>query len=162
MRKIGPLDALFSKSRSAILATVYSNPSREWYLSDLARHIGVTPSSLQREVTSLARAGILRRREDGNRTYYCGDPRARFLETFTGSFSVPRGSGMCLPRTWNDSRTALQSHSSMVPLRHEERPASDIDLMIIGRVALSELAPALEQAREDTPPPGEPVSLHTR
>src|SRR4051794_35823932 len=70
MRNSSPLDALFPKTRQAVLATVYMDPSREWYLSDLARHIGVTPSSLQREIVSLVRAGILRRREDGNRAYY--------------------------------------------------------------------------------------------
>jgi DNA-binding transcriptional ArsR family regulator len=73
MRKIRPLDALFPKTRQGILAALYMDPLREWYLSDLARHLRVQPSSLQRELASLVGAGILRRRADGNRIYYAAE-----------------------------------------------------------------------------------------
>src|SRR5436305_505484 len=70
MHKNRPLDALFPRTRRAVLATLFLRPAREWYLSDLARHLKVQPSSLQRELARLVSAGILRRRDDGNRAYY--------------------------------------------------------------------------------------------
>ena len=81
--KTSPLDALFPKTRQAILAAVYSDPAREWYLSDLARHLGVTPSSLH-EVVRLVGAGILRRREDGNRAYYAAETKSPIFGDLRG------------------------------------------------------------------------------
>lgn len=49
MRKLNPLEALFPKTRQAILAATLMEPVRSWYLTDLARKLEVSPSSLQRE-----------------------------------------------------------------------------------------------------------------
>jgi len=74
MRKNNMLDALFPRTRQNILATLLLSPERHWYLSDLARHLNVSPSSLQQELASLAEAGILCREADGNRVYYQANP----------------------------------------------------------------------------------------
>jgi len=60
------------------------HPDRWWYVSDLARHLGVTPSSLQRELASLAGAGILVRRRDGNRSYFQPHQHCPFLPELSG------------------------------------------------------------------------------
>ena len=64
------LNALFPQTRLNILATLLLVPERCWYLSDLAQHLGVPSSSLQRELASLTEAGILCREVDGNRLHY--------------------------------------------------------------------------------------------
>ena len=74
MRKNNMLDALLPRTRRKILATLLLSPERRWYLSDLAQHLKVTPSSLQRELASLAEAGIFCREADGNRVYYQANP----------------------------------------------------------------------------------------
>ena len=58
MRSTKPLDALMPKTRQGILAALLVQPERTWYVSELARRMGVTPSSLQRELQALTRAGI--------------------------------------------------------------------------------------------------------
>jgi predicted nucleotidyltransferase len=73
------LDALLSPVRRDILAAIVPYPDRWWYLHALARHLDVTPSSLQRDLASLTEAGILRRRRDGNRVYYGADPACPIL-----------------------------------------------------------------------------------
>ena len=67
------LNALFPKTRQDVLAATLLDPNRAWYLSDLARHLGSQPSSLQRELAGLVAAGILRRSVDGNRVYFQAD-----------------------------------------------------------------------------------------
>ncbi|MGO8670770.1 MAG: hypothetical protein ACLQVD_05320 [Capsulimonadaceae bacterium] len=47
------LDSLFPHHRQQILATLLPDTERRWYLGDLARHLNVQPSSLQRELSSL-------------------------------------------------------------------------------------------------------------
>ncbi len=68
------LDALFPRTRQNILAALLLSPERRWYLSDLAHHLHVPPSSLQREMASLADAELLCRETDGNRVYYRANP----------------------------------------------------------------------------------------
>jgi DNA-binding transcriptional ArsR family regulator len=60
------------------------DPGREWYLSDLARHLRVSPSSLQRELASLVDVEILRRRVDGNRVYYRAEVDNPIFEDLRG------------------------------------------------------------------------------
>ncbi len=78
------LDALFPRTRQEILAATLLDPCRAWYLSDLARHLGTQPSSLQRELAGLVAAGILRRSADGNRVYFQAEPDCTFLEELRG------------------------------------------------------------------------------
>jgi DNA-binding transcriptional ArsR family regulator len=84
MRKIRPLDALFPRIRQALLAATLLHPDRWWYLSDLAKHLGTRPSSLQRELAALVDAGILNRRQDGNRIYFQPHPDCPFLPELQG------------------------------------------------------------------------------
>src|SRR5258708_22660380 len=70
MRKKNPSDALFPRIRQKILGATYGQPERWWFMSELADHINTTPSSLQRELSSLIESGILRRRNDCNRLYF--------------------------------------------------------------------------------------------
>lgn len=75
MRKTSPvLTPLFTSTMQGVLAATVLRPEREWYLSDLAAYLGVGPSSLQRTLAKLTRAGILNRRRNGNRVYYRTDP----------------------------------------------------------------------------------------
>src|SRR5450755_2958557 len=96
MRKDRLLDALFPRTRQAILATALMDPAREWYLSDLARHLGVRPSSLQRELASLAEGGILRRRVDGNRIYYRAETNSPIFDNLRELMLKTAGLSECL------------------------------------------------------------------
>jgi DNA-binding transcriptional ArsR family regulator len=70
MRKSIVLDALFPAIRQQILAATLLEPEKWWYLTELASHLGTSPSSLQRELGALTRSGLLEHRQDGRRTYY--------------------------------------------------------------------------------------------
>jgi predicted nucleotidyltransferase len=149
MRNTSILDALFPKVRQQILATFLMSPAREWYLSKLARHLRVRPSSLQRELTSLTEAGILRRRKDGNRTCYQAETDSPIFEHLHGLLLRTAGLRDVLiegiERFGNRVQVAFVYGSVA---RDEECAASDIDLMVIGRLGLSELVPALKDAED--------------
>jgi hypothetical protein len=78
MRK-QPIDALFPRTRSAILRATVLEQDRWWYLSDLAKHLGVRPSSLQRELESLVAVSILRKKREGRQVFFQPDPACPFL-----------------------------------------------------------------------------------
>ncbi len=147
MRKKSPLDSLFPKVRQAILGTTLLHPERSWYLSDLAREIGVTPSSLQRELSKLVKSGVLIRREEGNRVYFQGNPECPFLQDLQALLAKTTGIVDVLRDALGPVSQRIFSafvHGSVA--RAKELSTSDVDLMVIGEVGLSDLAPLLKTA----------------
>src|ERR1700679_1592820 len=53
MRSSSVLTALFPQVRQGVLAATLGQPDKWWYLSELAGRLGTSPSSLQRELSSL-------------------------------------------------------------------------------------------------------------
>jgi DNA-binding transcriptional ArsR family regulator len=149
MRKVRPLDSLFPRTRREVLATLYRDTARQWYLSDLARHLTVKPSSLQRELARLVAAGILRRRADGNRIYYAAETESPIFNDLHGLFLRTAGLRDVLAARLEPFRGSVDVafvYGSVA--RKDEHAASDVDLMIIGRIGLAELAPALKDAEQ--------------
>ena len=66
IRNISLLDALLPKTRQGILAALLRQPEKTWYVSELARRMGVPSSSLQRELQDLTKVGILKNHRQGH------------------------------------------------------------------------------------------------
>jgi len=149
MRKQSLLNALMPATRQGILAAALLDPSRSWSLSELARHLGVRPSSLQRELASLTEAEILLRERRGNRITYRANPDCPLYPELRGLVIKTAGLGDVI-------RAALAEHADRIRVafiygsiaRAEARAISDIDLMVIGRLGLAELAPTLRPAEK--------------
>ncbi len=147
MRRSNLLQALFPKTRQAILAATLMEPARSWYLTDLARKLGVSPSSLQRELSSLVAADILRRTEDGNRTYYQANTESPIFPDLYGLFVKTAGVHDVIRASVDGLANQIEVafvYGSVA--RSEERSSSDIDLMVVGEIRLSDLAPRLKVA----------------
>jgi predicted nucleotidyltransferase len=149
MRKASPIDALLTKSVQGVLAATLMQPERWWYLSDLARFLHRTPSSLQGALAALVKAGVLHRKEEGNRVYYQADRRCPFHSDLRGMIAKTVGLVDVL-------REALRPQASRIDAafvfgsvaRATERSASDIDLGIIGTLGRFDLAIELAWAEE--------------
>lgn len=145
MRKKRPIDALFPKTRRDILAATYSQPQRWWYLSELAQQLNTTPSSLQRELQSLVSSGILRQRRDGRRTYFQAETESPIFAELRGIITKTLGVAEALRDAllkFGDRISCAFLYGSVA--RRQEHTLSDVDLMVIGSVGLSELSPHLQ------------------
>jgi predicted nucleotidyltransferase len=149
MRKSPIVDALFPAVRQEVLAATLMHPDKWWYLSDLAVELGRSPSSLQRELAQLTRAGILETRYEANRTYYRPHPDCpalpelkRLMVKTVGVADVMRyATLLCASRIdWAFIYGSLS--------RGEETSDSDVDLCVIGEVKLSDLARPLKNAEK--------------
>jgi predicted nucleotidyltransferase len=144
MRKKRPIDALFPKARRDILAATYGQPERWWYMSELAQQFNTTLSSLQRELQSLVSSGILRQRRDGRRMYFQAESASPIFSELQGIIVKTLG----IEETLKEALAKFGDHIAYaflygsVALR-QERALSDVDLMIIGSVGLSDLSPTL-------------------
>ncbi len=149
MRKKSLVSALFPKTRRAVLATTLMHPERWWFLADLARQIGVPPSSLQREMESLVEAGILLRRQEGKQVYFKPDPDCPILGELQGIITKTLGLVDVLRQTLAPFKKAIKLafvYGSIA--RCEELSESDVDLMIVGNVGLADLSQAIHKAQE--------------
>jgi predicted nucleotidyltransferase len=146
MRTSRILDALFPAIRQKLLAAVLLSPEKWWYLSELASHLGTSPSSLQRELDSLTEGGILERKRDGRRIYYKAQANSPVFNALRELLSKTAG---LIP--------ALQSEIAKFQgrikwavvygsvARGEEGSDSDIDLLLVGDMATVDLLPALRR-----------------
>ncbi len=147
MRKSNPLDPLLTRPVQSVLAATLMQPDRWWYLSDLARFLDRTPSSLQGALAGLVKAGILHRKQEGNRVYYQADRRCPYFAELSGIIVKTVGLVDLL-------RDALRPHANRISAafvfgsvaRAEERSTSDVDLGVIGEVGLFDLASDLSRA----------------
>ncbi len=115
-----------------------------WYMSDLAKRLALSPSTLQRPLNTLTAAGILSKTADGNRVYYSRNIDCPILPELRGLLFKTVGLVDVLQTELEPFAKRLSVafvHGSMA--RSEETPQSDIDLFILGEVKLAELTPAL-------------------
>jgi uncharacterized protein len=144
LRKSPLLDVLVSKTMQQILAATVLQPERSWYLMELARHLRVRPSSLQRELRQLTEAGILKREQNGNRVYFQADTACpifpELAQILFKTVGVVEGLQKALEPLKNQIDVAFIYGSVAVSA---ERSASDIDLMVIGSAPLAQIAPLL-------------------
>ena len=147
MRTSAAIDALFPRTRQAILAATFGEPQRWWYMRELARHLRRTPSSLQRELASLVWGGILLQRREGKHVYFQAATESPFFEELQGLLLKTVG----LADVIRDALKPLAHRIEWAFIygsiaRSAEHSASDVDLMIIGEVGLAETSSPLRKA----------------
>jgi predicted nucleotidyltransferase len=149
LRTSPPLDALVSRTKQNILAATLLHSDRRWYLLELARHLGVGSSSLQRELKLLTNAGILKRSENGHRVYFQADVACPIFTELAGMLTKTVG----ILDVVKEILTPLQEQITVAFIYGSvavsaERSSSDIDLMVIGDAPLSRIAPVLRNAEQ--------------
>jgi len=147
MRKSSIANVLFSGTRQRLLSALLLHPRQPVYATQLANHLGVRPSTLQRELAKLTQAGILKMSRSGNRAYFQANeecpvfPELRALLIKTSGWAEVL-QGELSPLASKIKVAAV--YGSMAS--GTETSGSDIDLLIIGSVKMIELVPLLEQA----------------
>jgi DNA-binding transcriptional ArsR family regulator len=149
MRNNHLLDALLPKTRQGILAAMFVQPEKAWYVSELARRMGVPSSSLQRELQDLTGAGILKSHRQGRMVYYQANTGSPVFPDLRGLLLKTAGLVDVLADALKPmaARLRLAFVYGSIASGHEQSD-SDIDLMVVGKVSPSELALPLRQARE--------------
>jgi DNA-binding transcriptional ArsR family regulator len=147
MSKSSIASVLFSGTRQRLLSALLLNWRQPVYAMELARHLGVRPSTLQRDLAKFTAAGILKMSRSGNRTYFQANEQCPVFPELRSLMLKTSGLVDVL-------------HAELAPLASKIRVAavygsiaagtetsgSDIDLLIIGSVKMIELSPLLEKA----------------
>ena len=113
MRTQSRIDVLFPKTRRAILAATFGQPERRWYMRELARHLRVAPSSLQRELASLVHGGILHESREGKHVYFKAATGLPFFEDLHRLILKTAGLADVIRSAWTLLQIASNGLSSM-------------------------------------------------
>jgi len=144
-------DTLFGKTRGSLLALLYGRPDQAFYYREIGRLLpGISPGSLQRELGTLSRAGLIDRSKVGNQVFYQAArhhpvfPELRSLvNKTTGSFALLQAS---LAPLAEEIGIAFVFGSTVTGTDHAE---SDLDLMVVGDVTLDQVVKVLAGPEKD-------------
>ncbi len=153
-----PIEILFSKTRRDVLASFFLQPDRWWYLSELAQHLELRPSSLQIELPELESGEFLISKKNGNRIYYKANSDSLLFHELQQILIKTVGFLAVL-------KEVLQPFEKKIIVafiygsiaRGEEVSTSDVDLMVIGDIRLSSLIKDLKKAEEQIERPINPT-----
>lgn len=140
-------DVLFGQIRGGVLALLYGQADRSFYVRQIARHVNASVGAVQRELEKLAEVDLIVRTEVGNQVFYQVNQRHPVSAEMQALVGKTLG-------IFNILRSALEQLAERVSLafvygsvaRQEEKAGSDIDLMIIGDVALDDVLARLSDA----------------
>ncbi len=155
-KKTSAESVLFAHTRQRVLATLLLHPKKEWYLSELARMLKSAPAHLHRELGLLSAAGILQRRVEGRQTYYSPNPECPYLPELSALVRKTMGFESVLAKAVKPFAGQIQCAFIFGSIaKGEENSRSDIDLMIVSDITISDLLPALTRAEREL---GRPVN----
>ena len=148
-RKTGKktIDALMPKIRQEVLTATIMHSKKRWYLADLSRHLNRNPSSLRNELIKLTEAGISNRSQEGRNIYYQPNTDNPLLVDIKNLLTKSVGLLDVL-------REVLEPFAGKIYFsfvygsfaRSEEHSESDVDLLVVGSLRLSEIASKISEA----------------
>ncbi len=133
--------ALFGKTRRAVLALLFGQPGKTFYTREIVAAAGAGASQVQKELDQLTRAGLLIRERRANQVYFCVNPDAPVFTELSGLITKTFGIADVI-------RAALAPLGGLIDVafiygsvaRSEHHAGSDIDVFFVGEVLLSQLA----------------------
>jgi predicted nucleotidyltransferase len=126
-------DALFSKVQQRVLALIFTHPERSFYTSEIVRNVNSGVGAVERELSKLARSGLVSVERIGNQKHYRANRAAPIFEELRGL--VEKTVGLAEP-----IRQSLMPHADAIKTAFiygsvangADTADSDIDLMVIG------------------------------
>lgn len=157
LRRLSTADALFGKTQQAVLGLLFGQPDRSFYLRELVSAAGSGASQVQKELANLTAAGLVTREPKGNQVWFRANPASPVFAELKSIIAKTSGIADVV-------RAALLPFEKNIELafiygsvaRGEHDAASDIDLLVVGTLAPSRLAPIQLQLGDRL---GRPVRL---
>lgn len=141
---------LFGKTRSAVLALLFSNADRTFHHREIIRRVKTGSGAVQKELAHLTTTGLAVRRRVGNQVHYQANPASSIFAELKSL--VHKTSGVA-----DIFREALSSLSDRISFafvygsfaKGTETANSDIDVMIIGDATFSDVVAHLGGAQAE-------------
>jgi len=136
-----------SKAKRRILVLFFTSPKSSFYVREVCRKTSSQPNAVQAELAKLEAAGILQSERRGNSLFYKANPRCPIYAELKGIILKTEGLGSAL----REAVSGLDVEFAFIYgsyAKGDERPGSDIDLMLVGKISPERVAPALRGAEK--------------
>ena len=145
-----PIELMFGAYRRRLLAQLLLRPDEKFHVRELGRMTGIPAGSIHRELKALSESRLLLREHLGNQVHYQANSACPIYEELAGIFRKTVG----LAGLVCDALAALAGRidvafvfGSLATGRHTY--SSDVDLMIIGDLALVDAVKALSSVQQE-------------
>ncbi|MFH1150507.1 MAG: nucleotidyltransferase domain-containing protein [Actinomycetota bacterium] len=141
--------ALFGKTRRSILALLFTNPARSYYLREIIRDLGLGRGSVQRELENLVSSGLVERHIRGNQVHFRANTASPVFDELKMIMLKTAGLaeflGEALEKLGDRVLVAFIYGSAA---RGDLKADSDVDLFIIGSASFRAVVAALARAQD--------------
>lgn len=145
-----PATLLFGDYRRKVLGLLLLHPGEHFHLREIARMTHTQPGTVRRELSLLARAGVIERDAQGNQIRFRANESYPIYEELRSI--LKKTSGVA-----DQLRTALAPLSDAIDIAFvygsvasgQERPTSDIDLLIVGIARFEDVIRVLHPYQQD-------------
>ena len=157
--RTGMAAALFGKARRNVLALLFGQPGRSFYLREIASRAGTGMSQVQKELRQLVAAGLVLREQRANQVHFRANPEApiyvELLGIVTKTFGVADVLRKMLVPFKNRIRLAF-IYGSIA--KGSANAASDVDLLLVADLPPSEVSLPLARVQKQL---GRKISMIT-
>lgn len=162
MRSEAPalLPILRSRHLAEILTVILLHPDVEYTLSELAAALGVPLTTVQREVTRLSSAQLIRERRVGRSRLVSADLSSRYARPLAELVTLAFGPHFVIGEEFRSLEAVAVAIYGSWAARYEGvagHPPHDVDVLVIGEVPRRDLYEAAERAEERLGLPVNPV-----
>jgi predicted nucleotidyltransferase/predicted transcriptional regulator with HTH domain len=133
------LSKLFSTTRAELLSLFFNNTESKFYLREIARHIGKDAAGIKRELDSLVKLGLVAREKRGVQKYYYADKNSPIFTELKGLIFKTTGVQGAIKATLSRLKGVQAAFLYGSYARGQEKEDSNINLMVIGQVNITEL-----------------------
>lgn len=139
---------LLGSYRRRALGLLLLHPEQSYHVREISRLTDTSVGTLHKELTRLAQAGLLLRKEIGNQVHYAANTQCPIFPELQGLLRKTSG-------VVDIVREALDGIAEKITLalifgsvaKGEERAGSDVDVLVIGSASFAEAVRALHPAQ---------------
>ena len=126
-------DALFTKAQQKVLALLFGQTDKSFYLNEVVRHAAMGKGVISRELSKLCAAGLLVVTKQGNQNHYQANPHAPIFNELKQIVKKTMGVAGALQLGLAALLPQLEHafiYGSIA--KGEEHAGSDVDVMLVG------------------------------
>ena len=141
-------DLLFGTYRKKVLSQLLLHPDTDYHVRELARLTHTVAGTLHKELTRLAAAGLLLRKEQGNQVRYQANKQCPVFQELAGLLRKTTGAAEILTNALTPLKppVALLFGSMASGL---ETASSDVDVLLIADLGFADVVRATHPAQAD-------------
>jgi len=138
-----------SEARVRVLSLMLTHPDSEFYLREISRMIGLPPHAVRQEMSRLRELGLVGADRRGNRLYYRANPACPIFPELKALFLKTVALGDAVRKALEEIGGIDVAFIYGSVAANTESLESDVDLLLVGNVALSAITPTLTRVEAE-------------